>query len=59
MENLFNYKSLLTQEEKTKILNWYISLSDEQRTFVDCLRNEARLDEEDLNFNCQNLNCQI
>lgn len=44
---LFNWNSSLSKDSKLKIVNWYNSLTKEERQYVDDLRSEAMMDEMD------------
>ena len=43
---LFFYKSLLPEDLKIKIANWYRGLSKEEQNFIDIVREEGKTEEE-------------
>jgi hypothetical protein len=44
---LFNWNSSIKDEVKIKMLEWYNSLTDEERKYVNDFRHEAEMDEFD------------
>jgi hypothetical protein len=44
---LFHWNSTIKKDVKLKIVNWYNSLSSEEKDYVEKLRQEAAMDEYD------------